>query len=204
MPAEESMLEQFEAHRAHLRSVAYRILGSPTEAEDALQDAWLRVSRADTSAIENVGGWLTTVVARVCLNLLRSRTSRREELVDPHVPDPVVTLEDPADGPELHAVLADSVGLALQVVLETLTPSERLAFVLHDMFAVPFDEIAEIVGRSPTRPVSSPAAPGDGCRARTRPPTPTSRASVRSWTPSSPRRAPATSTRSCRSSIPTW
>ena len=148
MNEHEWLVERFEEHRTHLRAVAYRMLGSVSEADDALQEAWLRVSRADTGGVENMGGWLTTVVARVCLNMLRSRTARREDLVDPHVPDPIVT---PADGvdPEYEALLADSVGLALLVVLETLDPAERLAFVLHDMFGVPFDEIAPMVDRSP-------------------------------------------------------
>jgi RNA polymerase sigma-70 factor (ECF subfamily) len=159
MPADQFLTEQFEAHRPHLHAVATRILGAPSEADDALQDAWLRVNRADPNGIENVGGWLTTVVARVCLNQLRARSNRREQLVDPHVPDPVVTLVDAGTGPERQAVLADSVGLALQIVLETLTPAERLAFVLHDMFAVPFDEIATIVDRTPdaTRQLASRA-----------------------------------------------
>jgi RNA polymerase sigma-70 factor (ECF subfamily) len=142
------LAERFEANTPHLRAVAYRMLGSLTEADDAVQEAWLRLSRTDTSAIENLGGWLTTVTARVCLDMLRSRASRREELVSPHVPDPIVTLEDGID-PEEEALLADSVGLALHVVLETLAPAERLAFVLHDMFAMPFEEIAPIVGRTP-------------------------------------------------------
>jgi len=139
---------RFEEDRPHLRSVAYRMLGSLNEADDAVQEAWLRLSRSDTRDIENLTGWLTTVTARVCLNMLRSRGSRREDLMGPHVPDPVVSLEGEID-PEQETVLADSVGLALHVVLETLAPAERLAFVLHDMFAVPFDEIASIVGRSP-------------------------------------------------------
>ena len=139
---------RFEEDRPHLRSVAYRMLGSLNEADDAVQEAWLRLSRSDTRDIENLTGWLTTVTARVCLNMLRSRGSRREDLMGPHVPDPVVSLEDEID-PEQETLLADSVGLALHVVLETLAPAERLAFVLHDMFAVPFDEIASIVGRSP-------------------------------------------------------
>jgi RNA polymerase sigma factor (sigma-70 family) len=149
MDDNEWMVERFEEHRAHLRAVAYRMLGSLSEAEDAVQEAWLRLSRADTSEVENLGGWLTTVVARVCLNMLRSRTTRREEPLDAHVPDPIVGLEHRAD-PEEQVLLADSVGLALLVVLDTLPPAERLAFVLHDMFAVPFDEIAPIVGRSTT------------------------------------------------------
>jgi len=125
------------------------MLGSLSEADDAVQEAWLRLNRADTSDVENMGGWLTTVVGRVCLNMLRSRRTRREESLDVYVPDPIVSREDGVD-PEREAMLADSVGLALLVVLETLDPAERLAFVLHDMFAVPFDEIAPIVGRSPT------------------------------------------------------
>jgi RNA polymerase sigma factor (sigma-70 family) len=144
----EWLAERFEEQRGHLRAVAYRMLGSLSDADDAVQEAWLRLSRSDAAAIENLGGWLTTVVARICLNMLKARKSRREELVGVHVPDPVVSPEDGLD-PEQEALLADSVGLALLVVLETLEPAERLAFVLHDMFAVPFDEIAPIVGRSP-------------------------------------------------------
>ena len=148
MDQQEWLAEQFEDQRPHLRAVAYRMLGSLSEADDAVQDAWLRLSRADTSEVENFRAWLTTIVARVALNMLRSRRTRPEKPLDVHVPDPIV---DPADGtdPEHDALLADSVGLALLVVLETLTPAERLAFVLHDMFAVPFDEIAPIVERSP-------------------------------------------------------
>jgi RNA polymerase sigma factor (sigma-70 family) len=148
MDEKDWLAEQFEEQRPHLRAVAYRMLGSLSEADDAVQDAWLRLSRADTSEVENLAGWLTTVVARVSLNMLRSRKTRREQPLDVHVPDPIV---DAADGtnPEHEALLADSVGLALLVVLETLTPPERLAFVLHDMFAVPFDEIATILERSP-------------------------------------------------------
>jgi RNA polymerase sigma factor (sigma-70 family) len=143
------LAERFEQNRAHLRAVAYRMLGSLSEAEDAVQEAWLRLARSDTRQIENLSGWLTTVVGRVCLDMLRSRRSRREEPLDAHVPDPIVSREDVIN-PDHEALLADSVGLALLVVLETLAPAERLAFVLHDMFAVPFDEIAAIVGRSPT------------------------------------------------------
>jgi len=142
------LAERFEDHRVRLRAVAYRMLGSLSEAEDAVQEAWLRLSRQDPSGIENLRGWLTTVVARVCLNVLQSRKSRREEPLEGHVPDPIVSPEDLVD-PEQQALLADSVGLALLVVLDTLAPAERLAFVLHDMFDVPFDEIAPIVGRSP-------------------------------------------------------
>jgi RNA polymerase sigma factor (sigma-70 family) len=143
------LTERFEAHRAHLRAVAYRMLGSLSEADDAVQDAWLRLSRTDTSGVDNLGGWLTTTVARLCLDRLRARASRREQPLGVHLPDPVVSRQDGAD-PEQQALLAEGVGLALLVVLETLTPAERLAFVLHDLFAVPFDEIAPIVGRSPT------------------------------------------------------
>jgi RNA polymerase sigma factor (sigma-70 family) len=140
--------KRFEENRAHLRAVAYRMLGSASEADDAVQEAWLRLSRSDTSGVENLGGWLTTVVARVCLDMLRSRKSRREESLDARGSEPMAGRPHTAD-PEQEAMLADSVGLALLVVLETLDPAERLAFVLHDMFALPFDEIAPIVGRSP-------------------------------------------------------
>ena len=150
MPTPEWLAEQFEQHRAHLRAVAYRMLGSASEAEDAVQESWIRLGRTDVSGVENLRAWLTTVVARVCLDLLRTRTSRREDPLDEHavhVPDPVITR---ADGdPESDAMLADSVGLALLVVLETLEPAERLAFVLHDVFGMTFDEIAPIVDRSP-------------------------------------------------------
>jgi len=147
------LAERFQAHRAHLRAVAYRMLGSPSEADDAVQEAWLRLSRADPSRVGNLGGWLTTVVARVCLDMLRVRTSRREEPLeeplDAHLPDPIVRHADGVGvDPEQEALLAEGVGLALLVVLDTLAPAERVAFVLHDMFAVPFDEIAPIVGRS--------------------------------------------------------
>jgi RNA polymerase sigma-70 factor (ECF subfamily) len=139
---------QFEAHRGRLRAVAYRMLGSISEADDAVQESWLRLSRSDSDAVQNLGGWLTTVLARVCLDMLRTRKARREDPLDTYVPDPVVSRTDSAD-PEQEALLAESVGLALLVVLDMLTPAERLSFVLHDMFAVPFDEIAPIVGRSP-------------------------------------------------------
>jgi RNA polymerase sigma factor (sigma-70 family) len=138
------LAEKFEANRSHLRAVAYRMLGSTAEVDDAVQETWLRMSRTDTGAVENLGGWLTTVVARVCLDMLRSRKSRREEPMGPHVPEPAAS-----DDHEHDAEMADSVGAALLVVLETLAPAERLAFVLHDMFAVPFEEIAPIVGRTP-------------------------------------------------------
>lgn len=142
------LAENFEAHRGHLRAVAYRMLGSLSEADDAVQEAWLRLSRSDTSEVTNLGGWLTTVVGRVCLDMLRSRTARREEPLGAHVPDPVLSGPGGVD-PENQALLADSVGLALLVVLDALAPAERLAFVLHDLFGVPFDEIGPIVGRTP-------------------------------------------------------
>jgi RNA polymerase sigma-70 factor (ECF subfamily) len=148
MDGHERLARAFEAHRGHLRAVAYRMLGSASDADDAVQEAWLRLSRTDESAIENLGGWLTTVVARVSLDVLRSRHSRLEGPYPDRLPDPVVTPESGLD-PEHEALVADSVGFALLVVLQTLTPAERLAFVLHDMFAVPFDDIARIVDRSP-------------------------------------------------------
>jgi RNA polymerase sigma factor (sigma-70 family) len=135
------LAQRFEEHRSRLQAVAYRMLGSPSEADDAVQETWLRLSRSDSDSVENLGGWLTTVVARVCLNMLRSRESRREQHLEADVPAEI--------DPEHEALLADSVGLALLVVLETLTPAERVAFVLHDMFDLPFDEIARVVGRSP-------------------------------------------------------
>jgi RNA polymerase sigma-70 factor (ECF subfamily) len=146
MPTPERLAEQFEEHRSHLRGVAYRMLGSASEAEDAVQESWIRLGRTDVTDVENLRAWLTTVVARVCLDMLRTRTSRREDPLDTHVPDPVIT-RAPAD-PESDAMLADSVGLALLVVLETLEPAERLAFVLHDVFGMTFDDIAPIVDRS--------------------------------------------------------
>jgi RNA polymerase sigma-70 factor (ECF subfamily) len=142
--------EQFEAHRAHLQAVAYRMLGSRSEAEDAVQEAWLRLSGSDAEAVANLGGWLTTVVGRICIDMLRARRSRNEDYVGSWIPEPVVAEDDELAGPEQQAMLADSVGLALLVVLETLAPAERLAFVLHDTFGVSFEEIAPIVGRSPT------------------------------------------------------
>jgi RNA polymerase sigma-70 factor (ECF subfamily) len=143
MDEQQWLADRFEEHRPHLRGVAYRMLGSLAEAEDAVQDTWLRLSRSGANEVENLGGWLTTIVARVCLNVLRSRKVRREESLGVHLPDPVIT------SPEEEALLADSVGLALLVVLDTLAPAERLAFVLHDMFQLPFQEIAPMVGRSP-------------------------------------------------------
>jgi RNA polymerase sigma-70 factor (ECF subfamily) len=171
------LTERFEENRPRLRGVAYRMLGSLSEAEDAVQEAWLRFNRIETATVENLGGWLTTVVSRVCLDMLRSRKSRREEPIGAQVTEPSVVRGEGAD-PEGEAVLADSVGLALLVVLDTLTPAERLAFVLHDLFAMPFEEIGLIVGRSPEaarqlasrarrRVRGAPAAP-DGHRERQR------------------------------------
>ena len=158
MYEDEGLTERFEAHRAHLRAVAYRMLGSLSEADDAVQEAWLRLSRSDVRGVENLGGWLAVVVARVCLDMLRSRKRRRENPIDVHVPKSITNYQHGID-PEQEALLADSVGLALLVVLDTLPPAERLAFVLHDTFGVPFDEIASIVGRSPaaTRQLASRA-----------------------------------------------
>src|ERR1700687_1323182 len=161
MNKHEWLAEQFEAKRTHLQAVAYRMLGSLSEADDAVQESWLRLSRSDTSGIENLGGWLTTVVARICLDMLRSRNSRREESLEAAVSESIESREEGID-PEEEALLADSVGLALLVVLEQLSPAERLAFVLHDIFAVPFDEIAPIMER-PT-----PAAGNLASRARRR------------------------------------
>ena len=149
MDENEWLADRFEEHRAHLRAVAYRMLGSLAEADDAVQDTWLRLSRSGAEGVENLGGWLTTIVARVCLNMLRSRTTRREEALGVHLPDPVISPPGVLQ-PDEEAVLADSVGLALLVVLDTLSPAERLAFVLHDMFQLPFEEIAPMVGRSST------------------------------------------------------
>ncbi|HXB56222.1 MAG TPA: RNA polymerase sigma factor SigJ [Vicinamibacteria bacterium] len=173
MPTPERLAEQFEEHRPHVRAVAYRMLGSVSEAEDAAQEAWIRLSRTDVSGVDNLRAWLTTVVARVCLDMLRTRTSRREDPLDTHVPDPVITRAD--KDPESDAVLADSVGLALLVVLEKLEPAERLAFVLHDVFGMTFDEIAPIVDRSvvATRQLASRA------RRRVKSQTPTSDTDLR-------------------------
>lgn len=142
------LAQRFEQDRPHLRAVAYRLLGSLSEADDAVQETWLRLSRSGATGVDNLTGWLTTVVGRVCLDMIRSRAARREEPLTVHVPDPIVSREDATD-PEHQALLAESVGLALLVVLQTLAPAERLAFVLHDMFAVPYDQIADIIGRSP-------------------------------------------------------
>src|SRR5919108_836065 len=166
MDGNQWLADRFEEHRTHLRAVAYRMLGSLSEADDAVQDTWLRVSRADAGQVDNLGGWLTTIVARVCLNMLRSRTIRREQPLDGHLPDPVISPEGTLQ-PEEEALLADSVGLALLVVLDTLSPAERLAFVLHDLFELPFEEIAPMVGRTPVaaRQLASPARrPVQGAR----------------------------------------
>jgi RNA polymerase sigma-70 factor, ECF subfamily len=149
MDDQDWLAERFEANRSHLRGVAFRMLGSVTEADDAVQEAWIRLSRTDTSDVENLRAWLTTVVGRICLNMLRSRRTRREAPLEAHVPDPIVSPENGLD-PEREALLGDSVGLALLVILDSLTPAERVAFVMHDVFALPFDEIAPIVGRTPT------------------------------------------------------
>ncbi len=141
------LAERFEQHRTRLRAVGYRMLGSLSEADDAIQEAWLRISNADTSQVNDFGAWLTTVVARICINILRSRTARREELIDPHLPDPIVSQVDAVD-PEAEALIADSVGLSMLIVLDTLAPAERLALVLHDAFDVPFEQIAPIIDRS--------------------------------------------------------
>jgi RNA polymerase sigma-70 factor (ECF subfamily) len=148
MTDQDWLAERFEANRSHLRGVAYRMLGSSTEADDAVQEAWIRLSRTDTSDVDNLRAWLTTVIGRVCLNMLRSRKTRREGSLETHLPDPIVSPEGGID-PEQEALLGDSVGLAMLVVLDSLTPAERVAFVLHDVFAVPFGEIAPIVGRTP-------------------------------------------------------
>ena len=148
-PDDRWLAEQFQTNRGHLRAVAYRMLGSLDEADDAVQEAWLRLSRSDSAGISNPAGWLTTVVGRICLDMLRTRKNRREEPYGPHLPEPILSRADGVD-PEYEALLADSVGLALLVVLETLGPAERLAFVLHDMFGLPFEEIAPIVDRTPT------------------------------------------------------
>src|SRR5260370_12789133 len=165
MSEQDWLAQRFEEHRRRLRAVAYRMLGSVSEAEDAVQEAWLRLSGSESGEIENLSGWLTTVVARVSLNMLRSRAVRREEPLSPHLPDPIVDRADGID-PEHEALLADSVGLALLVVLETLTPPERLTFVLHDMFGVPFEEIARLIDRSPQAARQLPSRARRRVRAR--------------------------------------
>ena len=197
MPTPERLAEQFEEHRPHVRAVAYRMLGSVSEAEDAVQEAWIRLSRTDVSGVDNLRGWLTTVVARVCLDMLRTRASRREDPLDVHVPDPIISraIGRGDEGPEADAMLADSVGLALLVVLEKLEPAERLAFVLHDVFAMTFEEIAPIVDRSSSQHASSRVARADGSRARRRPQTRTCGRNAASSTRSSRPSGTATSKR---------
>ena len=174
------LTERFEENRPRLRAVAYRMLGSVSEAEDAVQEAWLRLNGIDAATIENLGGWLTTVVSRVCLDVLRGRQLRREETLDAQVTEPKVVRGQGAD-PEAEALLADSVGVALLVVLDTLTPAERLVFVLHDLFALPFDEIGSIVGGHPLRQSSWRAAPAGGCEVRQCHRTPARLVSAKWW-----------------------
>jgi RNA polymerase sigma factor (sigma-70 family) len=162
------LAERFESHRGHLRAVAYRMLGSLSEADDAVQEAWLRLSGSDNRSVENLGGWLTTVVARVCLDMLRSRKSRREESLETPISQIKMNLASWLD-PEQEAMMADSVGRALLIILDTLSPAERLAFVLHDVFAMPFDEIAPIVGRSPVAAKKLASVPAFASRVRIRP-----------------------------------
>ena len=192
---------RFEEQRAHLRAVAYRMLGSLAEADDAVQNSWLRLSRADAAEVENLAGWLTTVVARECLKMLRARRSRREEPLADAAVEPLVGDGDVSD-PEAQALLADSVGPALMVVLDTLAPAERLAFVLHDIFAVPFDEIAPILDAPPPPPASSPAAPAGGSTAQPLSSRSISAASGGSPMPFLPRCERATSARFSRCSTP--
>jgi RNA polymerase sigma-70 factor (ECF subfamily) len=189
------LAERFEHDRGRLRSIAYRMLGSLAEADDAVQEAWLRLARSDAAAIENLSGWLTTVVGRVCLDMLRSRRTRREEPLEVHVPDPIVEPITATD-PEQEAMLADSVGLALLLVLDTLSPAERLAFVLHDMFDVPFQDIAQLLDRSTDATKMLASRPGAGCATRQASRTPTSISSGAWSRRSSPPRAVGTSRRS--------
>jgi RNA polymerase sigma factor (sigma-70 family) len=202
MNDQEWLAERFQEQRPHLRAVAYRMLGSLSDADDALQEAWLRLSRSDTSAVESLSGWLTTVVARVSLNILRARRAKREEPLEARIPDPIVSPPDGVD-PEHEALIADSVGLALLVVLETLAPAERLAFVLHDMFAVPFEEIASITGRSPAAARQLASRARRRVRAKRRFLMATWLASGESSMRSRPPAERATSTRSWRCSIRT-
>ncbi len=192
MDEHEWLADRFEENRTHLRAVAYRMLGSVSEADDAVQESWLRLSRSGASGVGNLGGWLTTVVARVCLDMLRSRKSRREEPLETQVHEPIADGDSGMD-PEHEALLADSVGLAMLVVLEKLAPAERVAFVLHDMFAVPFDEIAPIVRRSPTAARQLASRARRRVQAPQRPATQTSPPTERSSSPSSPPRVAATS-----------
>ena len=204
MDQKQWLADRFEEHRPRLQALAYRMLGSLADADDAVQETWLRASRAGGGDIENLGGWFTTIVSRVCLNLLRSRNVRREQPLDAHVPDPVISRE-PALQPEEEALMADSVGLALLVVLETLSPAERLAFVLHDMFDLPFDEIAPRSSGRPRRPDNSPAElAGVSGASNPRGRTAISSVSARSSMPSFEPRVPVTLTASSPCSIPTW
>jgi RNA polymerase sigma factor (sigma-70 family) len=201
MNEQDWLAERFEQHRTRLRAVSYRMLGSLSEADDAVQEAWLRLSSADTSRVDDLGAWLTTVVARICLNALRSRAARREEPLGPHLPDPILSAADTVD-PEDEALIADSVGLALLIVLDSLAPAERLAFVLHDVFDLPFEQIARSsTAQSPPRD-SSPAARA-AVSVRQPRPTRTSPRNGNSSTRSSLPPATATSTRSSPSSTPT-
>ena len=203
MTEHEALAERFQAQRGRMQGVAYRMLGSLSEAEDAVQETWLRLQRADTSGVQNLAAWLTTVVSRVCLDLLRSRAARREDLAGDQVPGDIQDLR-PGGDPEQEAVLADSVGRALLVVLDTLGPAERIAFVLHDMFAVPFDEIAPIVDRSPV--TAKKLASRARLRVRGTPAVSSAElARTGAWSrPSWPRPAPVTSTRCSRSWPPAW
>jgi RNA polymerase sigma factor (sigma-70 family) len=202
MDETEWLAERFEQHRPRLRAVAYRMLGSLTEADDAVQDAWIRLSRSNAEQIDNLGGWLTTVVARECLHMLRSRRRRREVSFEGHLPDPVITPDGDLD-PEHQALLADGLGLALLVVLETLSPAERLAFVLHDTFGVPFEEIAPIVGRSPAASRQLASRARRKVRGSLRSQTPILLVRGRWWTRSLPPRETATSGRCSRCWTPT-
>ncbi|MFI8952770.1 sigma-70 family RNA polymerase sigma factor [Streptomyces sp. NPDC053750] len=172
MSSPDFLAAQFEEHRPHLKAVAYRMLGSLAEADDATQETWLRLTRSESRQIDNLGGWLTTVVGRVCLDMLRARKRRGEDSLEARLPDPVISRADEADGPEQQALLADSVGLALLVVLESLTPAERLAFVLHDLFGLPFEQIAPIVDRTPATAKKLASRARQRVRGATPPPDP--------------------------------
>ena len=196
------LAQEFERHRPHLRAVAYRMLGSTSEADDAVQEAWLRLSRSDADAVENMGGWLTTVVGRISLDMLRQRKARAEESPDDHLLSRSSAI-DPEDNPAEEAELADSIGLAMLVVLENLSPAERVAFVLHDMFGVPFSEIAEVTGRAPDAARQLASRARSRVRGSVPPPTSTWRSSAAWWTRSSPPPGPETSRPCSRYSTPT-
>ena len=203
MDEQDWLAQRFQEHRPRLRAVAYRMLGSTSEADDAIQEAWIRLCRSNAGEIDNLQAWLVSVVGRVALNMLRSRKSRREEPLDAHLPDPIVDRAEGID-PEHEALLADSVGLALLVVLETLSPAERLAYVLHDMFSVPFYEIGAILERSPEAARQLASRARRRIRGAETTPTPTRpHTKKKSLKPSSPPRAMETSTRSSPCSIPT-